>query len=172
MTDTLPTPEDPRIRELRAVLDAVTDPELDESVVSLGFVSAIAVDDAARVSIGFRLPTYWCSANFAWIMAEDMRNAVSALPWVRDVSVILDEHMFAAEINDAINARDGSNRRTFADAFGAEADGASLDAVRDTFARKAFNSRQLALLEALLTDGRDPAAILSLPVAALPALAH
>ncbi|MBE7213318.1 MAG: hypothetical protein INR65_20070, partial [Gluconacetobacter diazotrophicus] len=71
-----------------------------------------------------------------------------------------------------INARAGSGRRTFADAFGVEADGASLDAVRDTFARKAFNSRQLALLQALLADGRDPAAILSLPVTELSALAH
>ncbi len=157
--------EDPRIAEVRDVLDRVTDPELDESVTSLGFVSRITIDAADRVGIGLRLPTYWCSANFAWIMAEDMRDAVAALPWTHGVSVTLDEHMFADTINDAL---DGG--RSFRDAFGAEADSASLDAVRASFARKAFGRRQLAVIEALLAENRDAAAILALRVAELAAL--
>ena len=40
----------------------------------------------ASVSIGFRLPTYWCAANFAFLMADDMRREVAALPWVTGVS--------------------------------------------------------------------------------------
>ncbi len=157
--------EEPRIASVRAALDRVTDPELDESVTSLGFVSRIAVDDADHVCIGFRLPTYWCSANFAWIMAEDMRDAVAALPWACGVTVTLDEHMFADTINDALRAG-----RSFRDAFGAEADNSPLDAVRAIFARKAYGRRQLALLEALLAEDQDATAILAMRVADLATL--
>ncbi|MCQ8241558.1 metal-sulfur cluster assembly factor [Rhizosaccharibacter radicis] len=157
---------EPRLEQLRERLHAVTDPELDESVLSLGFVSSLSVDDRDHVAIGFRLPTYWCSANFAWIMAEDMRDAVRALPWVKGVSVSLDDHMFAAEINGAMAAD-----RSFRDAFGAEADGSSLEAVRRTFERKAFGRRQLALAEALLADGWVASRLTSLRVRELSALA-
>ena len=40
---------------------SVTDPELDESVTELRFVTAVEVDAESRVHIRFRLPTYWCS---------------------------------------------------------------------------------------------------------------
>jgi metal-sulfur cluster biosynthetic enzyme len=161
------TTRDPRIAAITARLDRVTDPELDESVVALGFVSGITVDEADAVTIGFRLPTYWCSANFAWIMAEDMRRSVAALPWVRSVGVVLDDHMFADAINAAL-----AGGRSFRDAFGAEADQASLDDVRGAFARKAFGRRQLALLERLLADGWTADAVLTLRVRGLARLGH
>ena len=50
------------------------------TVTALGFVTRVAVDGDA-VAVDFRLPTYWCSPNFAWIMAEDMRATLTALPW-------------------------------------------------------------------------------------------
>ena len=57
------------------------------------------MDAENRVHIEFRLPTYWCAANFSFLMADDMRHAVKALAWVDDVSVVLGEHMYADKIN-------------------------------------------------------------------------
>ena len=65
-----------RESEVLACLDSVTDPELDEPVTDLGFVEEVTVGADGAVSIDFRLPTFWCAANFAYMMAEDMRDAV------------------------------------------------------------------------------------------------
>jgi metal-sulfur cluster biosynthetic enzyme len=147
-------------------LGQVTDPELDEPVTALGFVASVSVDGDA-VSVGFRLPTYWCSANFAWIMAEDMRRAVLSLFWVKRLSLCLDEHMYADTINAGIAAG-----LSFDAAFGGEADGASLDEVRQTFRRKSFGSRQLVLLQRLVSDGWSAEAILALSLRALLSLPY
>ncbi len=72
-----------RREEVWSALDVVTDPEIDESVVSLDFVTELKIDSSNRVEIEFRLPTYWCAPNFAFLMASDMRDAVTALEWVR-----------------------------------------------------------------------------------------
>ncbi len=57
------------------------------------------MDADNRVRIEFRLPTYWCAANFSFLMADDMRRAVGELDWVAGVSVVLGEHMYADQIN-------------------------------------------------------------------------
>ncbi|MGC9269989.1 metal-sulfur cluster assembly factor [Acidiphilium sp.] len=154
-----------RIGEVRAALDQVTDPELDESVVELGFVTGIEIDGDGAVRVGFRLPTYWCAANFSYLMAADMRDAVRALPWVNTVAVTLDEHMFIDAINDGI-AKD----KDFSDAFPAEA-GNDLAGIRQHFGLKAMERRQEALLRHLLAAGHAPQALVSLDLAGLAALA-
>ena len=130
-------------------LETVTDPELDEPVTELEFVTRADVDANNCVHIEFRLPTYWCAANFTFLMADDMRAAVKELPWVANVSIVLGEHMYADKINDGL-AR-GLN---FQETFGAEANG-DLDEVRRTFLLKAFQRRQAALLAHLIEAGRD-----------------
>jgi metal-sulfur cluster biosynthetic enzyme len=150
-----------RNREVRAALDRVTDPELDESVVELGFVTDIAVADDDTVAVNFRLPTYWCAANFSYLMASDMRDAVAALPWVKQVSVVLDEHMFVAAINDGV-----AQSKDFSDAFPTEAN-ADLAGIRLNFGLKSFERRQEALLRHLLARGDEPAMILALDVTGL-----
>jgi len=129
-------------------LETVTDPELDEPVTALEFVTRADVDADNCVHIEFRLPTYWCAANFSFLMADDMRNAVKELSWVADVSIVLGEHMYADKINAGL-AR-GLN---FQETFGAEADG-DLDDLRRTFLMKAFQRRQAALLAHLIEAGR------------------
>jgi metal-sulfur cluster biosynthetic enzyme len=146
-----------RIAEVRAALDRVTDPELDESVVGLNFVTGIEVN-GDQVKVGFRLPTYWCAANFSYLMASDMRDAVAALPWVASVSVTLDEHMFVEAINDGVAAG-----KDFADAFPTEAQ-MDLSSIRLTFGLKSFERRQEALLRHLLAQGHEPEVILALQV--------
>lgn len=152
-----------RQAEVWSVLDTVMDPELDQSVVQMKFVSALTVAGGA-VDIQFRLPTYWCSANFAFIMASDMHAVVSALPWVRNVTVVLDEHMYADQINSGI-----ARRLSFSDTFGDEADG-NLDDVRRIFLLKAFQRRQEAIL--LVLKGLDftPEALVAMTLRDLDAL--
>lgn len=143
--------------EVLARLARVTDPELDEPVTTLGFITDVAVDED-RVAIQFRLPTYWCAANFAFLMAEDMRREVAVLDWVRRVDVVLNDHMYADTINNGI--RSGA---TFHEAFGNDA-AADLDELRLTFNRKSFQRRQELLLRALLEAGQAPEQLVSMTV--------
>lgn len=153
------------VAQVRAALKHVSDPELDESVIDLGFVTAVEVDDQGGVDISFRLPTYWCSANFAFIMADDMRSAARALPWVTRVAVRLAEHMDDVKINHGI-----AHGLSFDQTFGAEGDGSSLNEVRQIFAVKAFQRRQEKLLRHLLAVDHAADDLVGLSVAQLLAL--
>lgn len=135
-------------------LALVTDPELDESVTELGFIERVTVDDNDGVDIAFRLPTYWCSANFAFLMADDMRRSVLSLPWVREARPQLRDHMVADEINRGV-----SEGKSFGDALKDFAAGDSLDDVREKFRRKAFERRQEVMILALRGVGYEDQAI-------------
>ena len=63
-----------------AALDTVRDPELDEPVTSLGFVTSCAVSADGVADVRLRLPTYFCAPNFAFLMVADAYDAVSAVP--------------------------------------------------------------------------------------------
>jgi metal-sulfur cluster biosynthetic enzyme len=154
-----------RRAEVWACLEGVTDPELDESVTELNFVTKADVDARNRVHIEFRLPTYWCAANFSFLMADDMRRAVSALEWVEGVSVALGEHMYADKINAGL-----AKGLSFQETFGEEADG-SLEDLRQTFLVKAFQRRQAALLNHLAGAGMPADEIVALTLAELAGLA-
>lgn len=156
-------PDDDRVQQVWNRLAPVTDPELDESVTELGFVSAVEVHNA-DVRIRFHLPTYWCAANFAYMMSADMQNAVQALPWVSSVVVELQEHMYADTINRGIAAS-----HSFQETFGDEASD-ELDAVRARFRRKAFQQRQELLLRDLIKQGHTQQALINMPMADLHAL--
>ena len=150
--------------QVQACLATVMDPELDESVTDLGFITGVAVQDEGGVKIGFRLPTYWCAANFAFLMADDMRRAVQALPWVTNVEVQLHDHMYAEAINQGVT--DGAG---FQAAFGVAAEG-GLEALRRTFELKAFQRRQEALLEHLISIKCRAETLVALDVDSLQAL--
>ena len=153
-----------RQAEVWACLQSVTDPELDESVTELNFVTKADVNLDNSVHIEFRLPTYWCAANFSFLMADDMRRAVGALDWVEGVSVVLGEHMYADQINAGL-----AKGLSFQETFGAEADG-GLDDLRQTFLVKAFQRRQAALLNHLAGVGHPPEALVSLTLLELVSL--
>jgi len=146
--------------QVYAAIADVLDPELDESLVKLGFIDQVQVD-GPDVSVVFRLPTYWCSPNFAYLMAEDLRARVRALPGVRTVRVMLLDHCSEDEINSGINAG-----LSFPEAFQGEAT-EDLEELRRIFLRKGFLMRQDALLRQMLKVGLDEAAIRSLRMANL-----
>ena len=61
--------------EVLDALSGVRDPELDEPITDLAFVSGLELD-GDRVSVRLRLPTYFCAPNFAYLMVADAREAV------------------------------------------------------------------------------------------------
>lgn len=135
-------------------LEAVTDPELDEPITEMGFVERVTLTGDSRVRIEFRLPTYWCSPNFAFLMAFGIRREVARLPWVKGVEVQLQDHCFGEQVNEGVNSG-----RAYHEVFAEYCDGADLAEVEAKFLAKAFDRRQESVLSGLLAQGRTPGAI-------------
>ncbi|MDH3659564.1 MAG: iron-sulfur cluster assembly protein [Alphaproteobacteria bacterium] len=146
-------------------LGEVTDPELDEPVTELGFVERVDVDAAGVVEVDFRLPTYWCAANFAFLMVDDIRIAVEGADWVKGVKPKLQDHMYADEVNRGVG-----DALSFKDAFGKLASDGTLDDVRKKFRIKAFQRRQEMVLRALRRQGFDDASLVEMDLGTLEAL--
>ena len=145
-----------------AALDAVRDPELDEPVTELGFVSSCTVSDGGDVQVHLRLPTYFCAPNFAFLMVADAYDVVSAVPAVRSVDVALEDHFAAAQINAGVAARAG-----FVASFDGEA-AAELDELRRTFVAKAVLAGTDQVCRPLVASGIDPAGVARLAIADVP----
>ncbi|MCY0909925.1 MAG: iron-sulfur cluster assembly protein [Sulfobacillus thermotolerans] len=128
--------------EVWRALEDVTDPELDEPVADLGFISQITCLEHA-VTLTLRLPTYWCSPNFAYLMMEDLQRAIQRLPWVKEVRITLQDHESAEPLNRAIE-----QQVPFAQAFHTAGD---LDDLRRAFQEKAFYARQKRLIDGIVT---------------------
>jgi metal-sulfur cluster biosynthetic enzyme len=136
------------------VIDAlaeVYDPELDEPITKLGFVTSCEVSTEGDVEVVLRLPTPQCAPNFAFLMAADARTVVRRLPEVRDVTIKLEDHYTGAEINAAVGRGEG-----FTGAFPGETVDDDLASLRELFLRKALVARESRLCEALLADGATP----------------
>jgi metal-sulfur cluster biosynthetic enzyme len=140
-------------KEVLDALSGVRDPELDEPITELDFVSELEVEGAA-VSVRLRLPTYFCAPNFAYLMVADAKEAVLSVPGVRRASVLLEDHYASEELNTSIN-----QGTSFDGAFPGETEGPDLDDLRATFRRKSFVSRQERLCRALLAQGGTPEAL-------------
>jgi metal-sulfur cluster biosynthetic enzyme len=138
----------------------VLDPELDQSLVKLGFIDHVEVL-GPDVTVVFKLPTYWCAPNFAYLMAADLQKKVRAVPGVRESRVVLLDHFAEDEITSGVN-----KGQSFPEAFPGEAL-EDLDELRRTFACKGFLMRQEVLLRRLMKAGLDEPAIIALRVADL-----
>ncbi|ANQ73249.1 MULTISPECIES: iron-sulfur cluster assembly protein [Rhodococcus] len=113
-----------------AALATVADPELDEPITDLEFVRSVELNDDG-VEVHLRLPTAFCSPNFAYLMASDAVDALRTIEGIGRIRVLLDDHHDSEKINAGL-AADAGYRGT----FGSEAD-ESLDELRETFQRKA-----------------------------------
>lgn len=116
-----------------SALDTVLDPELDEPITDLGFVRSVHIDDTG-VSAHLRLPTSFCSPNFAYLMASDAVDALRRVEGIGQVRVQLDDHHDSDKINAGL-AADAGYRGT----FGVETED-SLDELRLIFQRKAHTA--------------------------------
>jgi metal-sulfur cluster biosynthetic enzyme len=141
--------------DVLAALETVRDPELDEPLTDLGFVSACSVTAEGDVTVRLRLPTYFCAPNFAFLMVADAYDAVAEVPGVRRAHVLLDDHFASDQINDGVAARAGF-RQTFA---GQATD--ELDELRNDFLRKAVLAGTDRVCRPLLA-GRSAAEVAAL----------
>ncbi len=148
--------------EILAALDQVRDPELDEPVTALGFVSSCAVSAAGDVQVRLRLPTYFCAPNFAFLMVADAYDAVSGVGGVRHAEVILEDHFASGAINAGVAARAG-----FVQSFGALA-AAELDELRTDFVRKAVLAGTDRVCRPLLAEGRSTDELAELTLGDIP----
>ncbi len=137
--------------EVLGALSGVRDPELDEPITDLEFVSGLEIKDDF-VFVRLRLPTYFCAPNFSYLMVADAKEAVLSVPGVERARVVLEDHYASEEINAGVNDERGFDR-----AFEGETEGPDLEGLRSTFQRKAFVGRQERLCRALLADGSTPA---------------
>ena len=148
--------------QVLAALDQVRDPELDEPVTDLGFVTSCAVSAAGDVQVRLRLPTYFCAPNFAFLMVADAYDAVSQVQGVRHTEVILEDHFASDAINAGVAARSG-----FVQSFG-ELAAAELDELRTDFVRKAVLAGTNRVCRPLLAAGRSTDELAALTLADVP----
>src|SRR5262249_20410513 len=102
---------------------------------------------------------------FALMMAADIRERVSELPWVEGVDVRLQDHSFEEEINRGVSCG-----KTFVETF-PELATEDLGELREIFRVKAFLARQERLLRCLLALGWAGDAVLAVRIGDLPGLA-
>ena len=151
-----------------AALDTVLDPELDEPITSLEFVQSCTVSDepegsGAVATVRLRLPTFFCSPNFSWLMVADAHDAVSAVPGVTRVDIALVDHFVSEVINQGVAARSG-----FVAAFPGEAV-EELDDLRATFFRKAALAGQERVARPLVNAGATPEDLAQVRLGQVPA---
>ncbi len=146
-----------------AALDEVYDPELDEPITTLRFVSSCEVSPDGDVDIRLRLPTPLCAPNFSYLMAAGARDAVRRLPGLRHVNVVLEDHYTGEEISTSLQRDSG-----FAGAFPGESAETELDDLRTLFLRKALVARQARVCASLLAAGACEDALASLTLGQLP----
>lgn len=142
-------------------LAGVRDPELDEAITELGFVEAVSLE-GRRVSVRLRLPTYFCAANFAYMMVLGAREAVESVAGVGAVDVVLADHYAADEINLGVGAA-----HSFAETFPEEANG-DLAELRSAFAKKAYLAALERSARALVELGRAPEGLAGATLGELP----
>ena len=155
-----------RLAQVWAQLDLVMDPELDEPVTDMGFVEGVTADAEGGVDVTFRLPTYWCSPNFAFLMAQGIKREIEVLPWVAQARVHLQDHMSGAEMSAVVNAGG-----VFSDVFNEMTTAEDLSALREKFDVKAYQRRQEVVIKALVAQGQGVAAVVAMPLATLQATA-
>jgi len=144
-------------------LEAVRDPELDEPITSLGFVTSCTVSPGGTARVRLRLPTYFCAPNFAFLMVADAYDAVSGVDGVRSAEIVLEDHFAASAINDGVAARAG-----FMGTFDGEAV-SELHELRAAFLRKAVMAGTDIVCRPLLAAGTTPDELLRMVLGEVPA---
>ena len=150
-------------KQVLEALSTVYDPELDEPITALRFVSACDVSDRGDVEVRLRLPTPQCAPNFAFLMASDARTAVRTLPGVGAITITLEDHYTGEEINAAMARGEG-----FTGAFPGETVDDDLEALRELFTRKALIARQAKICEGLMAVGAGAQEVVALRISDLP----
>ena len=153
----------PAVGRALTALATVRDPELDEPITALGFVTSCTVSADGDARVRLRLPTYFCAPNFAFLMVADAYDAVSGLPGVRRTEVVLEDHFASDAINGGVAAQAG-----FAASFDGEAV-SELHGLRADFLRKAVLAGTDQVCRPLLAAGASRASLLAMTLGEVPA---
>lgn len=162
-SDTVVPTSGPAEERVLAALASVRDPELDESVTTLGFVASCTVAEDGVAEVRLRLPTYFCAPNFAFLMVADAYDAVSAVPGVSRAEIILEDHFASTEINGGVAARAG-----FVQSFDGEAV-EELTGLRRDFLRKAVWAGTDRVCRPLVAAGSSAEDLVALTLGDAPA---
>jgi metal-sulfur cluster biosynthetic enzyme len=157
-----------RSRVLEA-LAAVRDPELDEPITALGFVSLCTVSEDGRAEVRLRLPTYFCAPNFAFLMVADAWDAVSQVPGLHDVDVELIDHFASDAINAGVAARAGFVTSMAGSAVGEAVD--ELHELRRNFTERALMAGTDLVVRPLMAAGATPEQVVAMTLGDVPASA-
>jgi metal-sulfur cluster biosynthetic enzyme len=144
---------------VRAALDEVRDPELDEPITGLGFLAACDVGPDGAVTVRLRLPTYFCPPNFVFMIVADAHDAIDSIPDVTSVDVGVEGHFAADEINGGV-----ADHKSFVATFGDLAE-SELDGLRVDFLRKAVLAATDRVCQPLLAMGHATAQLTRLTLA-------
>jgi metal-sulfur cluster biosynthetic enzyme len=144
-------------------LGTVLDPELDEPITALDFVSSCTVSGDGVASVHLRLPTFFCAPNFSFLMVADAYDAVAAVEGVTRADVVLEDHHASAEINEGVAAHAG-----FVGTFPGQAD-AELEALRRYFLEKSVLAGQDRVARPLVDAGVGPDELAAITLTAAPA---
>lgn len=90
-------------------IEDVVDPEVQVGIVEMNLVDEVDISSENDVKIKFHLTTPFCPAQFAYAIALQIKDRVSALPGVKKVVVEVRDHFLAKEINDAVNGGDNGS---------------------------------------------------------------
>ena len=122
-------------------LEKVLDPELDESILKLGFVKSIEAE-SDHLTIELHLPTYWCAPNFSYMMAEDTRRELLTVGGLHDVTVRLKDHFAAKTIEAGVNTG-----KSFSEAFSDEASDRSVSTQRSFSPKRVYQASRASVAE-------------------------
>ena len=133
-----------------AALGTVLDPELDEPITELEFVSSCTVHPTGSATVLLRLPTFFCAPNFSWLMVADALRRGLRGPGVARVDVDTGRPL---RLRGDQPGRRGAVRirRRFPGEARAE-----LDELRRTFFRKAALAGQDLVARPLVDAGAGP----------------
>jgi metal-sulfur cluster biosynthetic enzyme len=166
MSVTSPAPVSVTEAGVWEALATVRDPELDTDVVSLDFVASASVDADRVAHVALRLPTYFCAPNFAFLMVADAWDAVSAVPGLVDVDVVLIDHFASDAINAGVAARAGFVTSMAGTEVGEAVD--ELHDLRRNFTERALMAGTDLVVRPLMRAGATPEQVAAMTVADAP----
>ncbi|MDP7976558.1 MAG: metal-sulfur cluster assembly factor [Thermoprotei archaeon] len=92
--------------EILKSIEDVVDPETQITISEMQLVDEVKLSDDGAVKIKMHMTTPLCPAQYAYSIALDVKDRVSALKDVKKVTVVITNHYLSPEINQAVNGPD------------------------------------------------------------------
>lgn len=90
--------EETVLQELRKIKD----PEYKTPLVEMGYIDKVTIT-GDNVKVEFHLNSPYASGMYAMMVGRDMRRLVAKIQGVKDVTVLISDHVKAEMINREVN---------------------------------------------------------------------